>query len=1557
MATENNSQINTFQTGLDSDSAISGVKDSSYTDARNIRILSYGENGNSNLKGVIKPINGIVQLDSVINDNVERILASGSIRQYGVIVYISETNQYPELCVATFTNKIDNHSYLVQQLDDLQIIFRSQLIDWPEKDKWPNRISISFKYESDNNVKMYMATGYNPIAILNLAHGVYDSETNLDTISSYPKVLFGKPKFIKYIAGSLKPAMIRYSYQLYNEYGVSTDISPACQSIPAINTQIDNISGEQFDKETNCGIQISIKSSKQNIFEKIKLYRITTQQNGQLPTIELIYDSNFNLDELGYFIFDDVGKNSIDKLSIEEYNSMSGVHIIPKAIESKDDILFAANIKNVQTCINEDKFKNWDSRAFRQNSDGYIILDSQYNSNQQSFKINELLKLSKSEDLICKEAYNSYNDINKQFNIDKCCVYDKDGYYGGTGINVSWRFIIYNTCIDSSVVKDGKEIGTLSNILNCKNIYSSYYEENCYFVHKDNGLVDSQIHVSEEIGRRRNGWITKSLRRNELYRYGIILYDKTGSPSPVKWIADIRTPNLYDKYFYTFISHYRTNDTVYDLAARNLGIAFKVDNLPSNCYGYEIVRCKRSYNDIATVSQGVISKPIVEYRCPATQRAQDNTYFPTGMLTTATVIQGSDFTYFKKDYDPQNVDNAIMASKVCQSNIANNNLFQFVSPEVCYQPDYMKTIFKNKGFKLEQLRYIFGCSAQSDSSDYDKITSSFTKQNIYYLKPSIGNTNYPISDNSGYKYIRSVAIPESETVVKTNYYNTQKFWIQMLIWLVKSIYYKANITDKQWSMRNPGVYNKYNIKGLSKASEMMNGIDLDVFAYIKLYEQGDELLCRSYNGYDDSTTYIKNQNYISNSNNILGSADIKSANIATDLKWNEVIKYTFEEKGSNSQTINNGRWWPQLEYLNHIDSVGKYQYCNAVFYGMNGIKVDKGGQLGDDNYTICKSMIDGVKDPDISLDPDKAFWNDIFSIFGKNGNNVGRIPYSTGGRCAILQLDDNSSIGFEIGARKYFQNDGNNQLLSTSERSHYDNVYINSIPGTSICNIRKTVVPYGGQTINAISSSTYYSCGQYFTDNNEWKAIFDGDIYISVLDYTSMHKSITNFTKSTDDAKHRNIWDYRSPSMMLGYAIPLESTINCRFSYGYEFSRNSSKEQSSLIQVQPSDVEGLYSQTDPEYVFNTAYASEDESRVHASYDYDNEDDFNKSIDARCMNSQIKEADEKIDSWSKFQSSNYIDVDSRYGQITNIAYYNNTLVFWQKSSTGILSVNDRSVVTDNNGSELILGSGGVLSRFDYLDETSGMEEGQFCSTRSVSSLYWFDSKNNEIKALQGKDIVNLGKQFNVQNILYKYKSNNFPVFAYDIKNNEIICRVLNDKQSLSYNEVGGHFQSIYTIPFDSSVKFDNGLYLSTVDNGKINIAQWDAYNKYSTTWGNRYIESYVQYVINKSPIITKVFDNQEIVSQQDEVKLNGDYYFDNTNHSYKWSTEMNSSKQSLAGKMTNREHNYRYAIPRSGNTLYGNRLRGKYLQCSISNSKPNTNISIQCIITKFRESCS
>ena len=49
--------------------------------------------------------------------------------------------------------------------------------------------------------------------------------------------------------------------------------------------------------------------------------------------------------------YDDHGTSELQTISLEEFNSISGVHIIPKVIETKNDYLFAAQIKDIQSDV------------------------------------------------------------------------------------------------------------------------------------------------------------------------------------------------------------------------------------------------------------------------------------------------------------------------------------------------------------------------------------------------------------------------------------------------------------------------------------------------------------------------------------------------------------------------------------------------------------------------------------------------------------------------------------------------------------------------------------------------------------------------------------------------------------------------------------------------------------------------------------------------------------------------------------------------------------------------------------------------------------------------------------------------------------------------------------------------------------------------------------------------------------------------------------------------------------------------------------------------------
>lgn len=1502
MVTENNSQINTFTGGMDSDTAISLVKEDSYLEARNIRVTNYNStNGDStNQQGEIRPIQGIEQAYFEKIEGLQRILATGSVRNIGVIVYLAND----KLCVARFDNAIGNgkdNSDEFSKITKFYTIFRSDLYNWEkDKSKWPKRISISFRWENDNNVKLYMADTFNPVMILNIAAPYWvNLQKSMKDIISYPKVIFNKPVFVEYIAGLLKPALVAYSYQLYTKHGAATDISPACKLIPIGNfkdkdtTNILQIRGSKQDAQTNSGCKIKINIYKQKgvqqQLDQLRVYRITYQQNGQLPTIDIIYDGTYSNSE---FIFDDTGATSLDTISVEEYNSMSGVHIIPKVIENKNDFMFAANIKNKQST---ESFGEWDARAFRFNSEHKCVIKNYYGEDTYEFSADDINIPDGLTD-----CFAEYNDINEDYTLDKAqYVLTKDGqYYGGSGKNIEWKFVVMDIFADGGDINRQKIVRnkvTTNPTLN--------------YIKPGGTLIASGVSLQD--GMKNNPYLAKSLRRNELYRYGIILYDQFGFPSPVKWIADIRTPNLYEKGFETFT--YTKSGSTDELYTRPLGIVFTVNNIPDDCTAYEIVRCARGEADVATVSQGVVSKPIKNIYTRGYEGIQHHVFTPTGFLTTATIVAGLRNKALKSpDAEKDQYDEQLM------ENFTNTSLLQFVSPEVVYQPEAMKLLAKDKQFNIDSLTYLYPDA---------KTPSSAKGRNFIYPAPYNANMMLNEEDLTYYGDGDSISLAT----------------IKDKIIVIPSLYAWEEFYTRQAS---DNVYFGYtNVDGKSRYSESFAVVANSAHAFIKLYNKADNVIAGVRNNKGTVVTDVTSVPSVS-------STVVKNFSISSNLEWYQMFETTTDKDGNINGT--------KSLYMDYTGGIGVDQFCNVVTNGGYGF--------------AATNIEDGLKKRAKGMFLQK--WGDKMT-FGYLGGTEKTIM----GNEFIAGSDNYKKRAFSF----IMGLGGATALLNVQDaaKALIDPLGIssspdNSIMGTQLCNLRKKVTPYNGYDANSRSLNTYSADGDYFTKDQNTAVVFDGDTYIGLLDYTSMHKykhlfgqAISKKDKDQEEEKdsegnvtvtvesHATFMDTcYGPTFMIQYSIPVESSINLMFTHGWEFSKNYNNDSQTYIQQQPANIIDAYVQDEPEYVYNTAYSTENKSRTHAAYDESNPDDLNKNVDYRCYYSKLKENDENIDSWTKYQSSNFLDADSKYGPITNMRAFKDKLIFWQQQATGVFAVNQQALTTDDNtGAQLILGTGGVLSRYDYIDNTAGMHEGQFCDTQSDSSLYWFDDHNNEIKAFGEGGAVSLTKQLRVQNLMNKYKSNDVKQIFFNRKNNEIIASVLDERKAIVYNERQRAFTSIYTIPFSGSCQFNNGEYVVNSDSNTIRIAQWEGGTRERpTTWGNMILPCYIEYVVNKNPITTKVFDNQEIMSPctLEYPEVEDRWSFFSRTHSYEWKTDLNRSSSDLHDDITLRENNYRFAIPRADG-LYGNRIRGKYMIASIYNDKPYKGCGIQYILTKFRTS--
>lgn len=1555
MDTNNEPQINSFAGGLNSDDDLSVVATNQYIDARNIKISSYrGGESRDNRHGSLMPVQGVKLAGSFAGEN-NKVVATGSIRNYGVIVCIDQSR----LKIYSFKNAIGGTVH-DQDFNDIQysrLVTDAPLLPLNDGEKYPDVFNIQLNYESENNIKLYLADSFHPIMVFNINRDdrslVYN---DLDKCLSYPEAVCKPPMFEEYIPGKIEFGVVSYCYQLYNRYGIHTDASIQCQQIPIGNYDFDEKYVKCGGKQgaiSNCGVKISIQiPSNYRHLDYIKVFRVQYTQNGQMPIVSVIYDAKIDFDEHDFseLIINDVGNEPIEQISVEELNSLQGVRIIPNSLASKDGFLFAANTKTIQTTIKG--FDKWDARAFRFNCENVSTV-TDINGNDV-FKINAHNEDIESDSVTVPpfdhDCYDdTYNNINKEASLHFYnFVFDsKYRWVGGSGKNIEWRFVICPQVEDSCIKENNtRKIGTLYNYSQKENIQ----QNNVFYIDKD--FKPSKIQKTDfGPGINNNTWLIKSLRRNEIYRYGIVLYDKYCQASPVKWIADIRTPNVTEDGFQLMSSNTIVNGKRYELVIRNLGIQFMVKSLPEGCTGYQIVRCARHESDIATISQGVLSSPVSN--AYSKQYEGDNANYeitkyhmfcPTGFLTTNKFIEGyyvhNQLVGDGKDKDSQ-----------CMTNIDNDKLLQFVSKEICYQPESFKQFIKDKKYYLQKQSFLFGARGDykfsddqydsprngNENTDYGSLTGFNGRTNFKFIIPCISNCavelftgpynngdargtfyvnsltlNNQLSKNSTICYLDAPYNPSYFYKVNPQSHKFRKYDGSLMIGGLGNVRPYSYSLIKDCILNFDRLYNRDDESADKRQEKAGKFIIQKAFAYIKLYEQSTYPYQFITSHHDWFASIQKNY--------------IQDFQLVDQIKWDQAFKRNFN-KDNDEQASSKA-------YANYAVSAGGALFTNMV----------TGGICNDTNGNIFESF---------------GNYNCAFQSDGTDNPSNKPVCFGTGGKCLLLSCYYKEK-GTAGAASYYYPKNGNyydsfeEEVYQTEpgELGEMIKIVRPTLLGTYLTNLRQQITPYGGYSFTNRLTNIYYGDGNYFESKNDWNTVFDGDCHIETFEYTSMHKVYGAYTKSGKS-------DLQFPNThMITYSIPTESNIWCRFQYGWTFSSDARDNYASFIQAEPCEITEAYVQKEPEYVYNSVYSVQNTSIPFAVYDDLNPKDYNKTIDTRVYYSDLKQNDEIIDNWCKFRSSNFIDVDQQYGPITDIYTFKNVLTFCQEQSFGVLSVNDRSVTTDNSGQNIVLGSGGVLDRYDYYSNTYGMHKQQFCITCTTGGLYWFDSHNNVICLFDGQSVTQLSKQCKVQNILNKYKKDdNFKVF-YNNRYNEVIFNVLSNDMQIVYNEMLGKFTSTLTIPFDGAIQFFNGEYL-VKKNDVVRVYQYDYLDESPKSTTQQLLSSYIKYVVAQQPLVTKVFDNQEIVTYENLQLQNTIYDYDDyfsKNHKYVWQTESQKIESSLEKQITLRENNHRFAIPRADG-LFGNRARGKVMICSIEDTKPNPAMAIQYIITKYRQSWS
>ena len=1474
-------QTNTFNEGMDTDTSDAFIKSSKYRLANNVRYITDTDSNS----GELHMIEGATKVFDLEED--EMIIKTTSVRNIGILITTSK------------------EGWRIRKFTEGETT--TTLVFGPCKTALGDNISLVTRWESNEVIKLYIADGEHYLLSVNIAQ--QNPSNSIESISPYTQMMFNKPIFCGLVDGSIKGGLVQYSYRFYTKHGASSEISPVTKliSIPTNSTIKTYNNGVEEGKISSCGVKIKIVFNDDKdltAFNRIVVYRIHYEQNGQNPTVSVIANRPISAfkhgESFNYMYVIDQGQNPLQVISLEEYNSMSGIHIIPKIIESKNDYLFAANIKQQfntinSADINKDQFDDWDARTYRFNPDTRTTKLIDVASGQPiEYTIYEL---QENWNLIPKDhdCYNEYNNINVYVGNTKGFSEDTlhGGYLGGVGPHIYWHFVMPEICVDDNYINNDSAI--------CPNTQGLYKNE--IKLYSPKSLIDipgdmqsndklstdymkthieiNQDYYTDGYGNPYTSYMFKSLRRNELYRYGIILYDKYGLATPVKWIADIRTPNAEGNcapYIYK-------DDKLY---ARPLGIKFVVQDLPEGCTGYEIVRCNRTYNDTATVTQGVVSRPWKASHVEG-YTGQEEVYNSIGLLTVCNCWAGNNV--FNNRHTISTSDDSKYGYEA--DNFSNMNTFQFVSAETTHLPETINTTLQNNtDLKLELVNYLY-----PKHNDDTKYGYNFNRYRI------IGENGTPAGGYvNGAMNLPSNVSPEEEWInigKRGNRNNADYSYFNAFpANAIPLMFYGLEVTSGNNKTDEGFQYKKY-------ADSNTKSVTQNARSFIKLYNNTTKLHTRTHKSDYLNGTVYENTDAANNTvkeHNIHSFASIADFAIANEFDWSDLA----DEKEQS------------FKFLDSPVVIGSEQYTNWV-----------GGKLARKTVTAKNIEYQGSKE-----------YGQFNSLYG-DGSTTNRIQImGPGGRCLLLSIgeqdDVEASESSEYHSHPLVDTIGI-QHDSTEVQDAYD---YRSMLGTYVCNIRKSTVPYGGYTYEDRKLNTYYSYGNYNSADNQIMYVFDGDCFLNPLEYVSMHKYYSKFLKV-------------SMTTSIAYSIPLESSINTALTYGFEVSKNKSNQSISNVQIRPSNVNNLLTQKTPLYQYNSVYSSESKARLYAAYDEDTKEVGQRIADCRCYYSDVKSNNEYEDSWLTFKPANYIDVDTRYGQITGLRTFNNRLIYWQDTAVGVLSVNERSTVTDNLNLPLILGTSGVLDRYDYISTSNGMKLGQFSDTQSDSTLYWWDGNTNELCAYSSGQVVSLCKIKNVNNLINTYVKNNqiknSPILAYDRKFNELIAYVADGKDNmrgaLVYSEFVQQFTSLYNIAFENKFEFDGNLMLATSKS----VYKWnsseDDMSKGIGSNNGELLTPYVKYIVNDNSAYTKVYDNAEIETSYIPSDL--------SNIKITFKTPLDQTGSLQPGDITNRERSYRFAIPRDNNSAYGGRLRGKTMQCELTSSSSSKYFSLQHIITKYR----
>jgi hypothetical protein len=336
---------------------------------------------------------------------------------------------------------------------------------------------------------------------------------------------------------------------------------------------------------------------------------------------------------------------------------------------------------------------------------------------------------------------------------------------------------------------------------------------------------------------------------------------------------------------------------------------------------------------------------------------------------------------------------------------------------------------------------------------------------------------------------------------------------------------------------------------------------------------------------------------------------------------------------------------------------------------------------------------------------------------------------------------------------------------------------------------------YGGYGQDALESNIFIQASPVIPINELNPKVFGGDIFLNM------------FTLQTGQCGLEEPFYGNSKynkNISSTEAFPVESLLNLDLDAGSTIKRGVQYTYDGLTlellrqEDSNSNSSGTKAESTIMYTYNKVYSTENKNVTYFVKPVNSTENSNVN-DVRAYLSNVKINGESIDSWTKFGSNNYYDVDD-YGPINEILNWRDTVFFFQDKAHGTYAINRAAITTTNDGVPTQLGTGKGFGKHQYLSKEHGTIH-QWGIKATNKGIYMFDAIHRKLFLITGdsnpiSEINGLHSLFNqLPNGIFLRKENggDNPIkgkgitIGKDVINDEIIFTFL-DKETVKTYEL-------------------------------------------------------------------------------------------------------------------------------------------------------------------------